>query len=211
MRELEVHAAAVNVEVRAEERGRHGGALDVPAGPARAPGRVPRRLAGLGVLPQDEVERIALGFVDLDPRTGPQVGEALAGEPAVAGEARHRVHDIPVGGQVGVILCQQLRHHGDDLRHVLRGARLMIRALDAEPPAILVHGRDEAFGELARRLAILGGAPDDLVVYVGDVAHVGEAVAAMAQIAAHDVEHEQHARVADVHVVVHREAAHVHA
>jgi hypothetical protein len=36
VRELEVHAAAVDVEMRAEQRGGHRRALDVPAGPARA-------------------------------------------------------------------------------------------------------------------------------------------------------------------------------
>jgi hypothetical protein len=60
-------------------------------------------------------------------------------------------------------------------------------------------------------LAVLGGTADDLVVDVGDVAHVGEAEAAVTQIAAHHVEHQQHARMTHVHVVVHRKSAHVHA
>ena len=43
----------------------------VPQGEAHA------RLAGLGRLPQHEVERIALGLVDLDARAGAQVVERL--------------------------------------------------------------------------------------------------------------------------------------
>jgi hypothetical protein len=93
----------------------------------------------------------------------------------------------------------------------LGGARLVVGAGDTELLAILVHRRDEAFGERVDRLAILGGAPDDLVVDVGDVAHVREAVATVPQIAAHDVEHEQHACMTDVHEVVHGEPAYVHA
>src|SRR5580704_2402132 len=62
VRELEVEAAAVEVEVRAEERGRHGRALDVPAGAPAPPRRIPPWLAGLGALPQHEIERVALGL-----------------------------------------------------------------------------------------------------------------------------------------------------
>ena len=40
--------------------------------------------------------------------------------------------------------------------------------------AVLVHRRDEALGERTDGLAVLGRAADDLVVDVGDVAHVGE-------------------------------------
>src|ERR1041385_1308212 len=39
VRELEVHAAAVDVEVLAEQRAAHGRAFDMPAGAALAPGR----------------------------------------------------------------------------------------------------------------------------------------------------------------------------
>src|ERR1700741_749972 len=58
---------------------------------------------------------------------------------------------------------------------------------------------------------VLGRTPNDLVVDVGDVTHVGEPVTAMTQVAAHHVEHQQHARMADVHVVVHGESADIHA
>jgi hypothetical protein len=60
------------------------------------------------VLPQHEVERIALGLVDLDARTGAQIVEAPPGEPPVGRKARDRVHDIAVGGDVGVVLGDQL-------------------------------------------------------------------------------------------------------
>lgn len=55
MRELEVDAAGVYVERVAAHVGRHGRALYVPAGPARAPRRRPRRLARLAALPQGKV------------------------------------------------------------------------------------------------------------------------------------------------------------
>jgi hypothetical protein len=51
VREDEVDPAGVHVEGLAEVVHGHGGALDVPPRPARAPRRRPRRLAGLGRLP----------------------------------------------------------------------------------------------------------------------------------------------------------------
>ena len=61
VREGQVRAAAVDLEVQAEQLLGHRRALDVPAGTAATPGRIPGGvLAGLLRLPQREVERIAL-------------------------------------------------------------------------------------------------------------------------------------------------------
>ena len=57
-------------------------------GAARAPGAVPGRLAGLGHLPQHEVERIALGIHHVDPGAGLQLLQILARELAVVGVGR---------------------------------------------------------------------------------------------------------------------------
>ena len=48
MRETEVVATAVDVELFSEVVHRHGRALNVPSRPSRAPRRVPCRFAGLG-------------------------------------------------------------------------------------------------------------------------------------------------------------------
>lgn len=60
VRELEVYAARVHVEPVARDGARHDRTLDVPAGPALAPRRRPRRLARLRRLPQREVGRRSL-------------------------------------------------------------------------------------------------------------------------------------------------------
>src|SRR5919197_101573 len=66
VREDEVEAAAVDLEGGPEELLGHNRALDVPARPATAPGRLPRRvLAGLVRLPEREVPRILLQRVRL--------------------------------------------------------------------------------------------------------------------------------------------------
>src|SRR6267378_3250729 len=68
MRELQIHAAAMQIEIGAEQTRRHRGALDVPTGASAPPRRLPRRLAWLRVLPKHEIEGIELGLVDQGPR-----------------------------------------------------------------------------------------------------------------------------------------------
>ena len=61
VRENQVHAAAVYVEVRAQIFASHGGALAVPAGKSVAPRRRPAHdVFGLGFLPQGEVGGVVL-------------------------------------------------------------------------------------------------------------------------------------------------------
>ena len=72
VREDEVLAAAVDIDLLAEVLQRHRRALDVPAGAALAPRAVPRRLAGLGALPEREVGGVLLLLAGLDARAGEQ-------------------------------------------------------------------------------------------------------------------------------------------
>ena len=73
MRKDQIDAAAMNVDRRRPEQPqRHRRALDVPARPAGAAPVVPRRLAGLGRLPQHEVARVLLRVgVRVEPRARP--------------------------------------------------------------------------------------------------------------------------------------------
>src|SRR5260370_32209584 len=72
MREHQVIAACLDIEPRSEEPRRDRGALDMPAGPARAergwPGRLPWPLAN----PHEAVERILLSRA---PRVAATLGE----------------------------------------------------------------------------------------------------------------------------------------
>ena len=68
--EDQVVTPAVDVEAVAQQVERHGHALDVPAGSSRSPRRVPRGLAGLGCLPEGEVEWVILVIVHFDPGSG---------------------------------------------------------------------------------------------------------------------------------------------
>jgi hypothetical protein len=112
------------------------------------------------------------------------------------------------------LVCELLLlQAADDLLHLLDvggGARLVVWFLHAKRGEVLFHRADEARGQGFDRLAVLARAPDDLVVDVGDIAHVGDAVPAGEQPAPHHVERDHHAGVAHVAVVVDRDAADVH-
>src|SRR6267378_6441578 len=90
MRKLQVLPAAVNVEMRSQQFRAHRRTLDVPARTPVAPGRLPKGLALLGAFPQDEIEWIALGRVDLDPIPGTQIFERFPRELAVTRKLPHR-------------------------------------------------------------------------------------------------------------------------
>ena len=192
----------------------HRRALDVPARPAGAVLARPLGVVGLARLrrlPQHEVERVLLAVEHRHALAGAQLVDRLAGELAVAGELAHRVVDVAVRRAVAEALLLERVDQLEHLRHVLGGARLVGRPLDEEPVAVLVQRRDHLLGELADRDAALERAPDDLVVDVGDVAHVGDAVADRLEPALRHVEGDHEPRMAHVAVVVDRDAADVEA
>jgi len=94
---------------------------------------------------------------------------------------------------------------------VSRCPGLDIRRQDAECRGVLVHGLDVALGQVAEGLVTLRRAGQDLVVDVSDIADIGDIEAGPFQVAVHDVEHHQHARMAQVAEVVDGHTAHVHA
>ncbi len=214
VRKLQVQAAAVDVEALAEQCAAHRRALDVPA---RAAGAVRARvpdlfgLVGLGRLPQHEVERVLLALGDGHALAGAQLVERLAREPAVAGKAAHRVEHVATGLAVGQPAALERADHRQHLRHVRGGARLVGRWQQADRGDVGVHRGDHLVGQCAHRDAALERAADDLVVDVGDVAHVGHVEAERAQPAVDDVEGRHHPRVTHVAEVVDRHAADVHA
>ena len=97
------------------------------------------------------------------------------------------------------------------LRNILGRTRLMVRSLNAKRIGVFVHEADKAIGQLTDRFAVFLGAPDDLVVDIGDVAHVGQIKTACAQPALNHVKNDQHTSVAKVAVVIDGHAADVHA
>ena len=94
----QVGAAALDVERDAEAVQRDGGALDVPAGPARA--ERPRRPTGLALAarpPQQRVERVALARpVGVSPALGEDAPSARVVEAGDRAERVGRLRDVEV-------------------------------------------------------------------------------------------------------------------
>ena len=215
VRKDQIRPAAVNVECLAQRFARHRRAFDVPTRPSSAPLRRPRRLSGLGALPQHEVERVALAALDRDALSGAQVVERFARELSVARKLAHRKVDIAALGAIvrlirQLLLLQQL-DQPQHLRHVLGRTRLRIGHRQSERCKILVHVADESLGQLADGFAVFGGAPDDLVLDIGDVANVRDIQPDHAHPALRHVHRHEQACVPQVAVVVHGHPAHVQA
>ena len=98
VREDEVHAAAVDVEVRAEVARGHRRALDVPAGAPLAPRARPAPGVG-GPLPEGEIERVLLHSRVTSTRAPASRSSMLRlRELAVAGEGADREVDVAAFG-----------------------------------------------------------------------------------------------------------------
>ncbi len=185
--------------------------------PAGAPGAIGPvepglwRLVRLGSLPEHEVQRIVLSITHRHAFSGAQLVQRLARELAVAGELAHRVIHVAALGPVGQALAFERTDEREHLRHVFGRARLDIRRLNAELGDVSVHRCDHLVGQRADRDTAIQCTADDLVVDVGDVAHILDFVAAGAQPALHHVKRHHHAGMADVAQVVDGHAADVHA
>ena len=158
----------------------HRRALDVPAGPARRPTATPRTGSpGLARFQSTKSSGSCLSAVDLDALAGAQVVERLARELAVAGELAHRVVHVAVGRAVRERLALQRADHVEHLRRCTRVARGSWSGF-CTPSAAASSSMcgDEALGQRADRSRRSPPRADDLVVDVGDVAHVGDVVAA---------------------------------
>ena len=154
---------------------------------------------------------MVLGRVDLDARAGLHVVETAAAELAVMRELLDAVVDIAVVDHIGVALRDELLDHRDDLRHRLTDARVDIGMADVQRIHRLEIGLDVAVGDVLPRHAFLVGRIDDLVVDIREVLDVVDLVALLGEVAADDVPGHEGACIADVRVVVRRDAAAVDA
>ena len=173
-------------------------------------GDSPERLSGLGGLPEREVERVFLDVVDVDARAGLQIFDRLVAELAVVLEFQRAVVHVAVD-LIGVALIDERCDEVDDLLNVFGGLRVHGRLADAERVGVGEVFGDVFFRDFLARDALFVGALDDLVVHVGEILHERHLVAAVLEIAAQHIKHDDRARVADVDEVIHRRTAGVHA
>ena len=210
MREQQIVAAAMQIETLAEIAPAHRRALDMPARTAATPGRVPAGQVIGGGLPQDEIAGIALVGGDLHTGTGQQILRRAARQFAVIGIGAHREQHMTIGG-IGVAAGDEFFDDGDHLRDILGRPRFDIRRQRAERRHVGVEIGERFGGDLQDRHTAFLGAGVDLVIDVGDVAHIGHARIEHAQQPGQHVEHHHGAGVADMGAVIDRRPADIHA
>ena len=182
----------------------------MPAGTALAPGAVPGGLAGLGGLPEGEIQRIFLFFARRHARARKQFIQAAAGKFAVGRVGAHPEVDVARRRGVGRALGDQLGAKLLDLGDIFRGARFQVRAQHPQAVHVFMKGVDIGLGHFLPVAAFLVGAVDDLVVHIRKIAHKGDFQAQMAQMADQCIEHQGGTGVADMAVVIGGDAADVH-
>jgi hypothetical protein len=212
VREDQVDAAAVDVEDFAQMLPAHGGAFDVPAGAAAAPGAVPAGRVLVRGLPQHEVHVAALVRSDVDAGTRHHLVQRAAGQLAVVLH-RGNVEQHVAVRRIGVALGDEALDHGDHLRDVLGGAGLDRGRQDAQGGDVRVELACRALREIADRDPLLPRARVDLVVDVRDVAHVGDVGLAvdLAEQAEQHVEHDHRPCIADMGIIIDGGTADIHA
>ena len=136
--------------------------------------------------------------------------DVAARQRTVVGVAAHaKVH--VAFNLVGVAAVDKLLDKLDHLGDFLRSARAHVGVFHVQSVHVVKERLRVLCGNLGCGAAFLVGFLDDFVVHVGDVGHELHLKAAPRKVATDDVEANERAGVADVDVVVHRGAAHVHA
>ena len=208
--EDQVVPSAVDVDGVAEIMPDHGRALDVPAGPSLAPGRVPEDLSGLDSFPYGEVEGILLVGIEIDTSGGPHLLDGAVGQCTEVGDLPDPEVNAAVRGGVSVALVDDVLDHVDDVRHAGARLRVDVSFPHSELGDVLEVLLDVIGGQLQRIDASLVGTVDDLVVDIGEIGDVGDVVSEVLEVAPHDIEGDDAPGVAHVDVVVYGDTADVH-
>ncbi len=228
VRELQVGTAAVDVELLAQILGAHGRALEVPAGEAHRPGRLPpHQVAGIGLDPQRKIGRVALLVLPLEvvAALGDEILDLAARQlaiHAVVGNEFGRVEIDRAIDHVGIAAVEDGLDHVDLFDDVAGSARLDAGRQHVEHAHHLVEAQRVALHDLHGLHLLQARLLGDLVLaahvdvalempHIGDVAHVAHLVADVLQVTKNDIEADEGAAVAQVHVAVHRRTAYIHA
>ena len=225
VREDEVHAAAVDVEMGTQVLAAHGGALAVPAWETVAPWAGPSHdVLGLCLLPQGKVSLTTLLAHPVQlARSVLHLVEVTAGEDAVLVVTVILLHveiDRAVA-LIGIAVVQYLLHQLLLLDDVSGGVRLDAGRQAVQGSHCLVEAVGIVLGHLHRlqllEACLLGYLVLALVgivfqmAYVGDVAHIAHLVTDMPQVAEEEIESDGGTCVSQMGIAIDRRTADIHA
>ena len=201
----------MNVDGHTQVAIHHGSAFGMPARAAFAPGAFPAGFTRFSGLPQGEVERVALDFIFLNARAYHEVVDIAARHFTIGLVAAHREIHVSVLDRIGMALLNERFDHGDHGTNFFGSARTHIGVDHVRA----THDVDELVrefrGHLGSCATLLVGSIDNLVINVGQILGKRHFVTARDKPAANNVETDKRAGVANVDIVIHRGAAHIHA
>ncbi len=204
-----VHAAAVDVDLIAEERGRHRAALDVPAGPPQSPWRIPFHIGIFFVprFPKREVANVFFIVLVVLYATGRlQLIQIEVCQFSVIWKFVDPKINRFVVGLVGETFRDQLADHRDhfiDVTLIGRG-RIIVRAFDPQRFRILEECVLEFLRKLLEGNASFARAADRFVIDIGDVHHAMNFVVARFEMTLEQVFENVGAEVSDVRAAINR-------
>ena len=214
----------MNVKILAEVLHGYAGALNVPAGIADAPGRVPfeRLILELGLCkPQNEVVLVALVYVLLNALAHAYI--KIVGVKVVENIVAFKLRGVEINVAAGKICIARVHELGDDLDILVDAVCCRLNnvgGLDVELCAVgeecvgvelcyFHYGLVLALCALEHLVLALVGVARE-VADVGNIHNALNVIADVAQILFKNVLHDVRAEVSDVRKVVHRRATGVH-
>ena len=209
-----IDSTGMDVDLLSQILHAHGGALDVPAGIAPSPGRVPHQGLVLELAlgePQHKVLGIPLVLVNVDAGTGLQVIQIQAGQLSVVGEGGHVIVEV-AAGQIGVAVGLKPLYQVDHVLDMLGGLAYNVGTADVEAVNVVEEGVGVELCDFQHRLPPLLGSLHHLVLplviitgkvaNVGDVHDVGDVIVQIAEGLVQNVQEDVCPQVADMGVVV---------
>src|SRR6266700_7421 len=218
MGEGQIFTSTVNVQLWAEVAHRHRTALNVPAGPARAPGTWPCRFARSLRLPEHKIKWVSLAGIigEVAALVRNREHSMIIIQPNRAGHAAEfRIPFDAVVDTAAVLICKPLcEKHLDDLDH---GGRLFAgMGVDIGPPDVQrVHIPQITLGlapaQFVPRHTHFSRLAQDIIVNICHILHVLHFAARIFQVAHERIERNVGEGMPEVSSIIRRYPAHVDA
>ena len=207
--EDQVTAAAVEIEAFAKVFHAHGRAFNMPARASVAPRAFPVRFAGFGCFPQRKIKRVMLFVVNVNAGAGHHIFQLASGKFAVAVKLFNAVIYIAVK-LIGIAFINKGLYNIDNFLHMLGNTRVNMRASYVQLIHYFKISVDITPADVAPLHAFLIRRIDDFIVNIGKILNMQNVIAFMLQKTADNVPGYKGARVADMGMVVRRNAANIH-